>query len=81
MHPLKVSIVSLGSLKYPINMSYLEGWTSKIIEISHGASVGHLPDAKGDNWEYTSDQLGSLVHADNEASFTVALICAPLEGN
>lgn len=81
MHPLKVTIVLLGSLKYPVSMSYLEGWRSQIIKISHGASVGHLPDAEGDNWEYTSNQLGSLVHADNNASFTVALISAPLEGN
>lgn len=81
MHPQKVTIVSLGSLKYPVNMSYLEEWKSQIIKISHGASVGHLPDAEGDNWEYTSDQLGSLVHADNNASFTVALISARLEGN
>lgn len=81
MHPLNVTIVSLGSLKYPVNMSYLEGWKSQIVKLSHGASVGHLPDAEGDNWEYTSEQLGSLVHADNNASFTVALISAPLEGN
>jgi hypothetical protein len=81
MHPLKVTIVSLGSLKYPVNMSYLEGWKSQIIKLSHGASVGHLHNAEGDNWEYTSDQLYHLLHADNNASFTVALISAPLEEN
>lgn len=62
-------------------MPYLEDWDSQIIKITHGASIGHLPDAEGDNWEYTSGQLSSLVHADDNASFTVALICAPLEGN
>lgn len=81
MHQLKITIVSLGSLKYPVNMSYLEGWKSQIIKLSHGASVGHLPDAEGDNWEYTCDQLRSLVSADNNASFTVAIISAPLEDN
>lgn len=81
MSPLKVTIVSLGSLKYPLNMAYFEGWKSSIIKIGHGAAVGHLPDAMGDNWEYTSNQLGSLVHADSNASFTVALINAPLEDN
>jgi len=81
MHPLKVTIVSLGSLKYPVSMSYLEGWKSRIINLSHGASVGHLPDAEGENWEYTCDQLRSLVHADSNANFTVALISAPLEDN
>lgn len=81
MHPINVTIVSLGNLKYPVNMSYLEGWKSQIIKVSHGASVGHLPDAEGDNWEYTCDQLSSIVHADSNASFTVALISAPLEDN
>ena len=81
MHPLNIAIVSLGSLKYPVNMSYLEGWKSQIIKLSHGASVGHLPDAEGENWEYTCDQLGTLVHSDSNASFTVALISAPLEDN
>lgn len=81
MHPLKVTIVTMGSLKYPVRMSYLEGWKSKIIKVTLGSSVGHLPDAEGDNWEYTSSQLSSLVHEDDNASFTVALICAPLEGN
>lgn len=62
-------------------MSYLEGWPSQIIKLSHGSSVGHLPDAEGENWEYTCDQLRSLVHADSNANFTVALISAPLEDN
>lgn len=81
MDTLKVTIVSLGSLKYPVNMAYLEGWQSKLIKLSHGSSIGHLPDAEGDDWEYTKEQLGSLVGADDNASFTVALISAPLEGN
>jgi len=81
MHPLKVSLVSLGSLKYPVNMAYLEGWKSQIVVVKHGTSICHLPNAEGENWEYTSSQLSSLVQADGDANFTVALINAPLEDN
>lgn len=81
MKLLKISIVSLGSLKHPVDMAYLEGWKSQLVTIKHGASIGHLPNAEGENWEYTSSQLCSLIKADDEACFTVALINAPLEDN
>jgi hypothetical protein len=81
MKHIKVAIVSLGSLKYPIDIAYLEGWHSDFMKIVHGASVGHLPNAEGDNWQYPNDQLRQLIHADPEANFTVALINAPLEDN
>ncbi len=70
MKPIEVAIVSLGSLKYPVNMAYFESWKSLIVKISHGASVSHLPDTGGGDWEYTSNQLSTLVHADRNASFT-----------
>jgi hypothetical protein len=81
MHTLSISIVSLGSLKYPIDMSYLEKWNSQLVKIQHGESIRHLPNAKGPNWEYTSKQLGELIQADDNASFTLGLISAGLEGN
>jgi hypothetical protein len=81
MHPLKISLISLGSLKHPVNMEYLENLKSQLIAVKHGASIGHLPNAEGENWEYTCDQIKSLVKADNEADFTLALINAPLENN
>lgn len=81
MHPLKVSLISLGSLKYPVNIAYLEGWTSQLLTIQHGASIGHLPNAEGSEWDYTDKQLGALIQADGHADFTLALINAPLEDN
>ena len=81
MHRLKISLVSLGSLKYPVDIAFLEGWKSQLVTIQHGASIGHLPNAEGSNWDYTRDQLSALIQADSDASFTLALINAPLEDN
>lgn len=81
MRPLKVSLVSLGSLKYPVDIAYLEGWTSQLFKVQHGASIGHLPNAEGSEWDYTDKQLGALIQADSDADFTLALINAPLENN
>ena len=76
-----ISLISLGSLKYSVDIKYLEAWKSKLIKIRHGAAVGHLPNAEGENWEYTNTQLKDLIIPDRSASFTLALINAPLENN
>ena len=81
MHPIKISLVSLGNLKYPVNISELEAWRSDLLAIQHGASVGHLPDADGRNWEYTDLQLLNVLEVDNGSDFTVGLINVPLEDN
>lgn len=81
MRPIRVSLVSLGNLKYPINVSQLETWESDLLTIRHGASVGHLPNSDGDNWEYSDNLLRQVLSADEDSDFTVGLINVPLEGN
>lgn len=81
MRPFKVSLVSLGSLKYPVDISYLEGWDSQLFTVQHGSSIVHLPNAQGSEWDYPDKQLSTLIKADSEADFTFALINAPLESN
>lgn len=81
MRPIKISLVSLGNLKYPLNVSELEAWQSDVLSIQHGASVGHLPDSDGGSWEYTDDQLLKVLAADDTSDFTVGLINVPLEDN
>jgi hypothetical protein len=78
---LKITLVSLGSLKYSVDIKYLEAWKSPILKIKHGAAVSHLPDSNGDDWQYTKSQLNDLILPDKSASFTLALINAPLEDN
>ena len=81
MNPIKINLVLLGNLKYPIDVASLEAWKSKIVKIQHGASVGHLPDAEGDDWEYTDEQLSNLLSGDSNSDFTLGVINTPLEGN
>jgi len=81
MKKIKVSLVSLGSLKHPVDFSSLTAWESDLISIQYGASIGHLPNADGDDWERTSAQLRTLIQVDPGADFTVGLINSPLEDN
>lgn len=81
MPSLKISLVSLGSLKYPVNISKVEHWRSRIFTVFHGASVNHLPNAQGQNWSYPNEQLIELIRSDERADITVGLINAPLEDN
>ncbi|HEY9685821.1 MAG TPA: hypothetical protein V6C52_02470 [Coleofasciculaceae cyanobacterium] len=81
MSKIKISLVSLGRLKYPVNMAYLQGWKSRIFTISHDSEILHLPGANGSDWEYTTDQLAGLVHPTHNADFTIAIIGAPIQDN
>lgn len=82
MNPIKINLVLLGNLKYPIDVAILEAWKSKIVKIQHAASVGHLPDAGGDSWVYTDEQLTELLSVEgNNSDCTLGLINARLEGN
>lgn len=81
MGKIVVSLVTMGSLKYPVDVSKLVEWKSDLISIVHGASVGHLPNADGDDWERSRIQLRKLVKPDQAASFTLGLINSPLEDN
>jgi hypothetical protein len=81
MKKIKISLVLLGSLKYPLNIHYLEQWKSEILSIQRGSLVGHLPDAEGQNWDYPDSQLLALLTSDADCDFTVGVINSPLEDN
>lgn len=81
MHPIKISLVSLGNLKYPVSVSQLEAWKSDVVAIKHGAAVGHLPDSDDGNWGYSDQSLLGVLTLDNDSDFTVGLINVPLQDN
>jgi hypothetical protein len=81
MRPIKISLVLLGNLKYPVDVAQLEGWNSDVLCVQHRAAVGHLPDADGDDWEYTDQQLLGVLGAEQESDLTLGLISLPLENN
>jgi DNA-directed RNA polymerase subunit RPC12/RpoP len=81
MDKIKITLISLGNTKFPVSFLELESWKSALFDIQHGASVGQLPDAEGDEWQYTDGQLSELVHPEQGADFAIGIINAPLEDN
>lgn len=81
MNPVRISLVTLGSLKQPVDVRSLSRWRSNILAITHGDSVAHLQDAEGEDWTYTDQQLEKLLAPAAGAEITLGLINARLEGN
>ena len=81
MTPVRISLVTLGSLKQPVDVRFLSHWRSEILTIRHGDSVAHLEDSEGDEWSYTDKQLERLLAPAAESEITLGLINAPLEDN
>jgi hypothetical protein len=78
---VRIKLVTLGNLKVPVNFLDLERWKSSLFVICHRNEVGHLPDAVGPNWQYSDNQLSSMLMATNSADMTLGIINAPLDGN
>lgn len=81
MKKIKVKLVTLGNLKYPISFSIIEKWKSEIFEVRHVDQIQALPDFDGEDWSYTDAQLRELVSPDVDYDFTIGIINAQLEGN
>lgn len=81
MKQIKIALVSVGSLNYPVDFSALERWSSDLMTIHHVASIGFIPDARGYNWEYPDSQLASIIKIEPDSDFTLAIINARLENN
>lgn len=81
MPPIRINLVKLGNLKFPISFPTLEGWQSDLMSIHRIAEVGVMPNAEGGNWTYSDAQLERLVTHEQSCDITVAIINAPLENN
>ncbi|MEW6562495.1 MAG: hypothetical protein AB1400_04605 [Pseudomonadota bacterium] len=81
MLPVKISLLKLGNLKYPVYLSQIERWKSDLISISSIKEIAVLPNAEGENWEYTDKQLSTLISHNNDGDITVAITNVPLENN
>jgi hypothetical protein len=78
---IKVKLVTLGNLKYPVNFSIVEKWKSKIFEAHHVDQIQALPNSNGEHWSYPDTQLSELLVSDSEYDFTIGIINARLEDN
>ncbi|MDQ3745499.1 MAG: hypothetical protein M3444_14060 [Acidobacteriota bacterium] len=81
MEPLKIKLVTLGNLKYPINFAAIERWRSQVFTAKHVDTVQEIEDADIDHWVYSDNSLMRFIKPDPNFNITVGLINAPLEGN
>jgi hypothetical protein len=78
---IRIKLVTLGNLKYPVNFPNIESWKSEVFEAHHVDQIQVLPNSDGEDWSYTDERLSDLIAADADYSFTIGIINAPLENN
>jgi hypothetical protein len=81
MEPLKIKLVTLGNLKYPINFASVEKWRSQVFTAKHMDTVQEIADADIEHWAYSDNSLIGFIKPDPNFDITVGLINAPLEFN
>lgn len=81
MEPLKIKLVTLGNLKYPIDFASVEKWRSHVFTAKHVDTVQEIEDADIDHWAYSDNALIGFIKPDPNFAITVGLINAPLESN
>lgn len=81
MKKVKIKLVTLGNLKYPVDFSRIENWKSEIFEAHHVDQIQALPDADGKCSHYPDVQLLNLIKADAGYDFTIGIINAELKDN
>jgi hypothetical protein len=81
MKKIKIKLVTLGNLKYPVDFNSIEQWKSEVFEAQHVDQIQALPNAEGDGWAYSDDQLRELLKPDDDYDFTIGVINAQLEYN
>lgn len=82
MTKIKVKIIILGHLIYPLNSKLLANWNSKVIDINSDINEYKLPaDSDGVNWEFTDELLDRHVTKDFEEDFLLAIVNVPLQEN
>jgi len=81
MDKVRVQLVTLGNLKYPVDFKFIENWKSRIFQAHHIDEICVLPNTDNDDWSYSDKTISTLVTTDKNYNFTLGLINAPLENN
>lgn len=81
MRQIKVKLVTLGNLKYPVDFRLIEKWKSKLFTAQHIDQIQALPNMDGEDWSYSDYLLSELVKPDTHYDLTVGIINASLEDN
>lgn len=80
MQLLKIKLVKLGSLKYPVNFRSIVKWRSRVFTVEYIDTIQEIGNADT-GWEYSDQSLTKLIQPDSAFDLTVGLINAPLESN
>lgn len=78
---ISINLVTLGNLKYGVNFKEIASWRSNVFSAEHAHQVQAIPDAEGADWQYTDQQLSSILQPSQTHDFTVGIINVPLERN
>lgn len=78
---IKIKLITLGNLKYPVNFKKVENWCSQIFKTDHAGEVQAISNAVGPDWSYPDNQLAVLIRPDKSYDFTVGIINAKLQDN
>ncbi|NEP86350.1 MAG: hypothetical protein F6K18_05680 [Okeania sp. SIO2C2] len=81
MQKIKIKLVTLGNLKYPVDFQFIKKWKSKIFSAEHLDQIQILPEMDGEKWSYTDKLLANLIKSDKNYDFTVGMINYRLEKN
>lgn len=78
----KIQLAVLGQALPDFNPRELIAWKSKVFEIHPQIDSYQLnEDAKGDDWEYTDDQLEKFIQRDPSCSLLIILVSVKLQNN
>lgn len=78
---IRIKLVTIGNLKYPVNFKIIKGWRSQIFKAVHVDEVQAIPNAEGHDWTYPDDQLAGLVVPDVSYDLSFGIINAKLQDN
>lgn len=82
MEPVSIRIVALGQLPANFDRNKLLCWSSKIFKLNQNIETFQLnEDAKGDDWEYTDNQLEKYFNKKFDEDFVIIILNVKLQHN
>lgn len=78
---IRIKLITLGNLKYPVDFKKIEGWHSNVFKAVHADEVQVIPNAEGTEWSYPDSQLAVLITPDKQYDFSIGIINAELQDN
>jgi hypothetical protein len=82
MEKMNIHLIMGGNLKFPVDKKILTNWKSDLFQIDFGNPILKLPNAEGDDWDYTDNQLLQLIEQSTENNcITILIVNVKLQDN